>query len=158
MADTSTWTQPGDIADRWQPLTPDQTERAPGIIAMIERALRRRWKDLADRWTAAGETGDFQATVKDVVALLARQVLEVPADVPLRAKNWQETSGSESLSVGLDGTMAGWFLVLDPWMVDALDTEQDDVDQAAAGTPVFAAPDPGDWWDRTFPTAPEGRY
>lgn len=155
MPEIKPWTDDEALVARWRPLTADEKARTTGIIAMVERALRRRWPDLQQRIDA--DTLDIQ-TVQDVVYALARPLIETDPDVPLAAKSWQETSGSESLSVTLDGALSGRFLVLDPWMVDALNADTDDDDSRSSRTPTYAAPDPGDWWDRTFPSNPEGTY
>jgi hypothetical protein len=149
------WTNTADIEARWRPLSEDEAERAPGIIGIIERGIARRWTDVQARLDADTLKPD---DLKDVVALLARQVLEVDPDIPLRAKAWQQTSGTESESITLDGSLAGAMLTFDDWMVEALDSPIDAAATAIDTVPLFHAPQPSkrlhnalrendEWWD-----------
>jgi hypothetical protein len=153
--DEETWTSPEDIAKPWRPLTDAEQERAQANIEIVERALLHRWPDLRTRVAAGVPSAD---DVKDVVYFLVRPLVEVDPDIPLRAKAFQETSGSESQSITLDGPLSGVVLTLDGWMVDRLAPPNDPSTKKPTREPLYAAPDPGDFWDRAFPGAPEGRY
>lgn len=151
----TTWTSPADIAKPWRPLSDSEKQRAQANIEIVERALLARWPDLGDRITSGALA---KASVTDVVYFLVRPLVEVDPDIPLRAKSWQETSGSESQSITLDGPLSGVVLTLDQWMVDRLSPPVTPSTRNTSAGPLFAAPDPGDFWDRAFPGAPEGTY
>lgn len=149
------WTTPGQIGERWRPLTEAQAKRAVGLIGMIERTILARWPDLSER-IDAGKT-DIER-VRDVVAALAYPVLELPDGVPMGAKSWQNTSGSETETITLADATGGMFLRFADWMTDALDSPSEATDRSSSNAPLWAAPQTSDRFDRVFPNWTEGEY
>jgi hypothetical protein len=147
QAFTGRWTGVTDIEKRWRPLSPAELVRAPANIRMVESAINRRWPDV-DARIASGKL-DVE-DVRDVVAMLTRQLLEVDPDIPLSTTRWQEASGTESLSVTLDGPLSGATLVFDKWMVDALDNPDEQAERENDSSPMFYAPPPNEYEERAF--------
>lgn len=117
MAD-ETYTNPEHIAAVWRPLATDEQARALGLIAQVERLLVARWPDI-DMWIAADRLD--RATLADVVTWLVLPQLGTGVDLPVNARSWQDTGGTESRQVTLADTAAGTFFTLAPWMVDIFD-------------------------------------
>lgn len=125
MSDTNTepepLAEPKDIVKVWRPLTDAETTRAAGLIESVSRAVRRTWRDV-DARIAAGTLG--AGDVADVVVWSVLPMLGPGADVPVNAKTYQQSSGSKSLSVTLDGPAGGdGWLEFAPWMVDVFAIE-----------------------------------
>jgi hypothetical protein len=117
--ETQTWTAPADIESQWRPLRDDEAERVPGLIGLVERYIRRTWRDTQER-IDSGELGEDD--VKDVVIWAVVPMLTGdPEDVPPQVKSWQETSGSESVSYVLEGSVISGMLVFTGWMVDVFE-------------------------------------
>lgn len=112
------WTQPQDIEAQWRPLRPSEAARAPGLIALTERHIRRTWPETARR------LGDGELTrddIADVVVWAVVPLLAPGVDLPPHVKTWQETSGSESESFTLEGSTLSGMLVFAGWMVDVFE-------------------------------------
>ncbi|MGU3409118.1 Gp19/Gp15/Gp42 family protein [Microbacterium sp. M1A1_1b] len=135
------WTEPTDIEAVWRSLTTDETTRARGLIGVVERAILRRWPDTQRRIDSEELNVD---DVKDVVVWVVLPLLGVPAaDVPMNAKSYQITSGSESRSVTLAAPGTDTFLTFTDWMVDVFDPAADD--PSAGALPLVDAPESGRW-------------
>jgi len=110
----NTWTKPTDIVAVWRPLRPAESARVAGLIGFVERAIRREWPDVA-KWIA--ESRLSVEDVQDVVVWMVLPILAPDVDLPVNAKSWQDTSGSESRSVTLDSPTGPRLLTFAPWMV-----------------------------------------
>lgn len=108
------WTTAAHLVEVWRPLRPAETSRADGLIAFVERAVRRTWPDV-DKWIA--EERLAIEDVRDVVVWTVLPLIAPDVDLPLNAKSWQDTSGSESRSVTLDSATGPRVLTFAPWMV-----------------------------------------
>lgn len=117
MADDS-YTEPQHIADVWRPLRTDEEVRARGLIAQVERLLVDRWPEIPN-WIASDRLDD--RTFADVVAWLVLPQLGTGTDIPVNARSWQDTGGTESRQVTLADTAVGSFFTLEPWMVGIFD-------------------------------------
>lgn len=111
---------PQDIADVWRPLEGGEQARAEKLIASVARAIRRTWPDVDER-IASGDLNVLD--VADVIVWQVLPILDVSSTasgtpLPVNAKAYQETSGSESVSITLDGPGGVLTFVFAPWMVD----------------------------------------
>lgn len=109
------WAEPTNIEDVWRPLTAAQRDRATNLINSVERAILREWPEVPARL----EAGTLSVEdVRDVVVWSVMPILGVDVDIPINAKSFQETSGSESRSItlGVDGIGTTW-MEFAPWMV-----------------------------------------
>jgi hypothetical protein len=150
----SSWTESTDIEAVWRSLTTEETTRAAGLIGVVERAIRRRWPDTQRRLDA--EELDV-ADIKDVVVWIVLPLLGVPpADVPMNAKSYQLTSGSESRTITLAGPGSDTFLTFTDWMVDVFDPAIDD--PSAGALPLVDAPPSGRWEGLGWVWGEEARY
>ena len=146
-ADT-TWTEADDIVDQWRPLKPAEIERAEGLIGLIERFIRRTWRDTQER-TDAGDLGIDD--VKDVVVWSVIPLIAPGTRLPPNVRSWQETSGSESQSVTLD---AGQTMEFAGWMVDVFEGKGRGADSNRGPSPAFGFPS-GGGHEHLFPFWPE---
>jgi hypothetical protein len=148
----NTWTDTDHIAEMWRPLTTAEEQRAPGLIAFVERAIRRTWRDVPAR--LADRTLDID-DVRDVVAWVVIPILEPGVDLPSNVKSWQETSGSESRSVVLGSSVTANLLEFSGWMVDVFEGVGRGGTRARYGpTPSGSFPEAGRY-ERLFPGWPE---
>jgi hypothetical protein len=137
------WATTDEVGVAWRPLQGGEVARAEYWLGAVQRALIGRWSDAPERLSVQALDLD---RVKDVQIALVVDVLSGP--VARGAKTWQQTSGSESVSVTLDTGRTEQFR-LEPWMVAVFD--------GSAGTdggPSGAFPAPTDW-ARLFPLWPE---
>lgn len=108
------WAEPEHIEAVWRPLTAAESDRATGLIEAVERGIVREWPDVPGRLT----NGTLLVEdVRDVIVWSVMGVLGVDAEIPQNAKSYQETSGSESRSITLDGTLGAAWLTFSAWMV-----------------------------------------
>lgn len=104
-----------DIAKVWRPLTAAEATRADGLIESVSRAVRREWPDV-DARIAAGTLDP--ASVTDVIVWSVLPILMPGVDVPANVRTYQQSSGSKSVSVTLDGPAAGSWMTFASWMVE----------------------------------------
>lgn len=125
MADVTNsdpWATPDDIAAVWRPLNTAQADRARALIEVISRAIRRRWPDSTrDRLIVPGMMDDITDVVVFSVLPFMEQDPADPTPIPSNAKSFQQTSGAESVSVTLDGPLAGRLAEFAPWMVSVFE-------------------------------------
>jgi len=114
----NTWTEPADIVKVWRPLRSKENDRAQGLIEFVERAIRREWPEITT-WIAYGRLS--VEDVKDVVVWMVLPILAPDVDLPINARSWQDTSGSESRSVTLDSPTGPRLLTFSAWMVKVFD-------------------------------------
>lgn len=133
------WAEAEHIEDVWRSLTPDETQRATNLIEHVERGIIREWPDVPARLDAG--TLDV-ADVRDVIVWSVLGVLGIDIDIPTAAKSFQETSGSESRSVTLDGPLGAAWLTFAPWMVRVFEGGSGSVRRRAA-LPRVNAPEGG---------------
>jgi len=135
MADT--YTTPDDVAAVWRPLRPDEATRAEALIGSVERLLVGRWPSIP-KWIDADRLDED--TLSDVVVWLVLPALGTDAQLPVNAKSWQVTGGTESQQVTLADTGSGAFFTVLPWMVDIFERlarEDDPTRTRHAGAPMF---------------------
>lgn len=113
------WAEPTQIEDVWRPLTDAERDRATNLIDVVERALLREWPNIPARLAAGDLTVE---DVRDVIVWSVMPVLGVNTDIPVNAKAWQETSGSESRSITLDGGTGATWMTFAPWMVKVFES------------------------------------
>lgn len=145
------WTDVDAIVAQWRPLKPAEAQRAPGLIAFVERAIARTWPDVPARLADRSLELD---SVRDVVVWLVIPILAPSVDLPPTVKSWQETAQSESRSVTLDGSAAVSMLRFAGWMVDVFEGKGAGVGWRVGPVPVFDAPS-GGHFEGLFPSWPE---
>jgi len=111
---TRPWADPEHIEEVWRSLSEAESDRATALIEHAERGVIREWPDTEARLTAGTLNRE---DVRDVIVWSVLGLLGVDLDIPVNAKAFQETSGSESRSITLDGTLGGQWLTFAPWMV-----------------------------------------
>ncbi|MBT1630449.1 Gp19/Gp15/Gp42 family protein [Curtobacterium flaccumfaciens] len=136
MADETAWAQPSDIAAVWRPLTTAEQTRAEGLIETVSRAIRREWPDVEARLAAGTLSAD---DVTDVIVWTVLPILAPGVAIPLNAKSYQETSGSESRSITFSDASGTQFLEFLPWMVRVFEGGANGAKPATA-LPRFSSP------------------